>query len=67
MLFKDGGWNTLCLPFALTDFTGTVLEDAMVMTLSEASFSNGTLTLDFGDATAMEAGKPRKSIGLPCL
>ena len=35
-----------------------MLEDATVMTLSEASFSNGTLTLDFGDATAMEAGKP---------
>lgn len=57
-LYKVGGWNTLCLPFALTDFTGTVLEDATVMTLSEASFSNGTLTLDFVDATAIEAGKP---------
>lgn len=57
-LFKDGGWNTLCLPFALSAFTGTPLDGATVMTLSDALFNNGTLTLNFVDATAIEAGKP---------
>ncbi len=57
-IYKDGSWNTLCLPFAVSDFTGTPLQDATVMTLSNASFSGGTLTLNFVGVTEMEAGKP---------
>ncbi len=65
-LYKDGAWNTLCLPFTVSDgddtdgvtFSGTPLEGATVMTLGDASFSGGTLTLDFEDATTIEAGKP---------
>ena len=61
-LYKDGSWNTLCLPFdaELTgDFSG-----AEIRTLSDATFSEGTLTLDFtpasdeGAVTSIEAGKP---------
>ena len=26
-LYKDGSWNTLCLPFSSTDFDGTIFED----------------------------------------
>ena len=58
-LWKDGSWNTLCLPFALSSITGTPLEGATIKALTGASFTNGVLTLTFGDAvTAIEAGKP---------
>ena len=61
-LYKDGAWNTLCLPFALNSFAGTPLEGAMVKTLESASFNeeSGELTLNFtaNNQTAIEAGKP---------
>ena len=57
-LFRNGTWNTLCLPFSLNSLTGTPLEGATVRTLSDASFSNGTLSLTFADAAIIEAGKP---------
>ena len=57
-LTKDGKWNTLCLPFALDGFSGTPLADATVKTLESATFADGTLTLNFEDATEMVAGKP---------
>ena len=56
---KDGTWNTLCVPFGVNDFNGTPLEGAMVKTLGSTDLSNGgTLTLNFTDATSIEAGKP---------
>ena len=67
-LFKDGDWNTLCLPFNLgnataTDnhhFDGTLLEGATVMELNgdESNLTSGTLTLNFKDAKSIEPGKP---------
>ena len=57
-LYRDGDWNTLTVPFDVNDFTGTPLEGATVKTLSSSAFSNGTLTLNFEDATSIEAGKP---------
>lgn len=61
-LYKDGKWNTLCLPFNLT-LSGSVLDgnNVDVRTLSSSSFSNGTLTLNFTDkdaVTELVAGKP---------
>ena len=57
--WKDGSWNTLCLPFALENFTGTPLEGATVKALTGASVTDGVLTLTFGEAvTAIEGGKP---------
>ena len=64
--YKDGNWNTLCLPFAVTDgdatdgvtFSGTPLEGATVLTLDNATFENSTLTLNFEETSAMEPGKP---------
>ena len=69
-LYKDGYWNTLCLPFDVEDgddmdevtFSDTPLEGATVKELN-ATASNlaadGTLTLNFSDdLTAIEAGKP---------
>ena len=68
-LYKDGDWNTLCLPFALGNamadeghhFDGTLLEGATVMQLSALSSglsSGGELTLTFINALSIEAGKP---------
>jgi len=37
---------------------GSAIEGADVRTLSSSEFSNGMLTLNFEDATEMEAGKP---------
>ena len=57
-LWKDNGWNTLCLPFNLENFAGTPLEGATVKTLESSSFENGTLTLNFETATSIVAGQP---------
>ena len=61
-LYKDGNWNTLCLPFAVSDFTGTPLEGATVKTLESSSFAGGTLTMNFtedaNNLSAIQAGKP---------
>ena len=57
-LYCDGTWNTLCLPFDLNDFTGTPLEGATVKTLASSAFNEGTLTMTFAAASAIEAGKP---------
>lgn len=57
-LYKDGSWNTLCLPFALSSLSGTPLEGATLMSLASASLSEGTLTLKFTRQTAVEAGRP---------
>ncbi|MBQ7684686.1 MAG: InlB B-repeat-containing protein, partial [Bacteroidaceae bacterium] len=57
-LYKDGKWNTLCLPFDVT-LSGSVLEGATARTLTSASFDNGTLTLQFGEpVTVLAAGTP---------
>ena len=55
-LYKDGDWNTLCLPFDVA-IEGSPLEEATVKELTDASFANGTLTLAFADATFIEAGR----------
>ena len=58
-LYRDGSWNTLCLPFDL-ELAGSPLEGATVKTLSSSSFSGGTLTLNFtiGSMTKLIAGVP---------
>lgn len=59
VLYKDGSWNTLCLPFALSNFNGTPLEGATVKKLSSTSLADGTLTFIFSEnLTSIEAGTP---------
>ena len=60
VLYKDSDWNTLCLPFSLDSFPRTLLEGATVMTLDGATsgYVGTTLTLNFTEATSIEAGKP---------
>ena len=67
-LYKDGDWNTLCLPFAMTaeQVAASALAGATLMELDTDAGSyghvtgldNGTLYLNFKDATSIEAGKP---------
>ena len=59
-LYRDGDWNTLCLPFNVT-IAGSPLDGADVRQLSSGSLEDGTLTLNFTEkdaVTAIEAGKP---------
>ncbi len=65
-LYTDGDWNTICLPFDVTDgddnddvtFSKTALEGAEARTLVSSSYANGDLTLTFGDpVTTIEAGR----------
>ena len=57
-LYKDGSWNTLCLPFDLV-LDGSPLDGATAKTLTSASLAEGTLTLNFGDdVTTLTAGTP---------
>ena len=67
-LWKDGYWNTLCLPFSVSVLEGSPLEDATVkeLDLSTTGYGNptgldtesGTLYLNFKDATSISAGVP---------
>jgi hypothetical protein len=66
-LYKDGDWNTLCLPFDLA-LEGSPLENATLMELDvdgtysghQTGFdaSTGTLYLFFKTATNIQAGTP---------
>ena len=57
-LYKDGAWNTLCLPFSVT-LAGSPLAGATARALESASIESTTLTLTFGDAvTELQAGTP---------
>lgn len=59
-IYLDGSWNTLCLPFDLTEeqVRSHLNEGYQLKLLESASFSNGILTLNFKDTTAVAAGKP---------
>ena len=55
-LYKNGKWNTLCLPFSVADISSSPLAGATIKELADATFAGGTLTLTFADATSIEAG-----------
>lgn len=59
-LYKDGSWNTLCLPFSLTaeQLADSPLKGVTIKAFSSASFSDGTLTLNFSASQAITAGVP---------
>lgn len=55
-LYADGGWNTLCLPFSLTDAqTKAAFGDAVELRTLESVSGN---TLTFAKATGITAGVP---------
>ncbi|MCR5435256.1 MAG: InlB B-repeat-containing protein [Bacteroidaceae bacterium] len=68
-LYKDGDWNTLCLPFDLSaaQIAASDLAGAKLMELDntetlyeghKTGLEDGTLYLNFTDATSIKAGKP---------
>ncbi len=59
-LYKDGDWNTLCLPFDVT-LADSPLAGATVMKLNPttSNLTDGTLTLNFdSETTTLHAGTP---------
>ena len=57
-LYKDGAWNTICLPFDLV-LKGSPLEDATAKTLADATMTGTHVTLTFGEAVSeLKAGVP---------
>ena len=65
-LWKDGDWNTICLPFDLSaeQIAESDLAGADIRALNSAEFNQGTLTLNFtpetgnGAVTSITAGTP---------
>lgn len=53
--YKDGEWNTLCLPFAVAD-AKTAFDDAVLREVDTQNSHDNTIV--FKEATAIEAGKP---------
>lgn len=59
-LYKDGSWNTLCLPFDVT-IAGSVLDGADVRALNNVTLEGETVMLNFtaeGQVTELIAGTP---------
>lgn len=61
--YKDGNWNTLCLPFNVSEEQieeeSHPLYGAEIRTLERATFDSGILTLNFSDpVSAIVTGKP---------
>ena len=65
-LYKDGSWNTLCLPFDVI-LDHSPLANATVKTLASSNFDGGTLTLTFEDAYFTNNGKKYIEAGKPFL
>ena len=57
-LYKDGYYNTICLPFGLDELTGTPLEGATIKEFVSASVSGEYLDINVASASTIEAGKP---------
>ena len=55
---QTGGWNTFAVPFAIANPASVFGAGVKVKELTGASVSDNTLTLTFGDAESIEAGKP---------
>ena len=59
--YRDGTWNTLCLPFNVDNLNGTPLEGATVKMLVSTAYeaSTSTLRLNFSDnLQSLSAGMP---------
>ena len=60
-LKKNNEWNTLCLPFSLSEsqIAASPLAGATIMTMQEtSSFNDGVLTLNFEETDEIMAGVP---------
>jgi hypothetical protein len=58
VLYKDGTWNTICLPFITSIYDG-ILDGAELRSLESASVEGSTLNLTFGEPDGLIfRGKP---------
>ena len=60
-LYKDGAWNTLCLPFEVSTASSPLSGDnvqAMTLNTTTSNLADGTLTLNFDAAETIPAGTP---------
>jgi hypothetical protein len=59
-LQKNGYWNTLCLPFAMTaeKIASSPLADATIKEFTSATVTDNKLSIGFATVSAIEAGKP---------
>ena len=65
-IYRDGDWNTLCLPFNVPQLNSTSLKDCTVKELDTETAYNGhvtgfdgtTLYMNFKDANSIVAGRP---------
>lgn len=57
---QTGGYNTICLPFAVSasKLKAKFGEDVILKQLASSTYENEVLTLHLEDATSIEAGKP---------
>ena len=62
---REGGWNTLAVPFSIDATNFAALQQLLaaqggitLKQLSSSELDGNTLTLNFADATSIEAGKP---------
>ena len=56
-LYKDGNWNTICLPFDVT-LANSPLAGATAMALTGATMEESTISLIFNSVTELQAGEP---------
>ena len=59
-LYKDTYWNTICLPFSLSqiEIETSPLAGAVINELLESTITDGALTLTFGSVSEITAGIP---------
>ena len=57
ILYKNGNWNTICLPFDVT-IADSPLAGATAKTLASATMTGTRVTLTFGPVTKLQAGVP---------
>ena len=56
-LYKTGNWNSLCLPFTVTDIEASPLAGATVKELTAAHIEGTMLYLTYTDVSSIEANK----------
>lgn len=59
-LYKDGTWNTLCLPFSLSEaqLASSPLAGAVIRKMDDAVMTGTHVDITFTDVTEIEAGEP---------
>ena len=57
-LYKDGFFNTLCLPFDLATLDGTPLENGELYELAESQIEDESIAMRLSKVTSLIAGNP---------